>query len=400
MPDLAFAHPRAAHRLAALVLALSLGLSRQPSSITGVVFEDSNGNGVRDAGERGIANVAVSNQDTVVVTDASGAFRMTSRGTGIVFVSTPNDYRAVGAFWRDASAPSPLTFGLVRVPQGSSFTFMHASDTHISQASLARTQRMRAVVDSVHPDLLIITGDLVRDALRVGEAEATGYYQMFMKEEAAFKEPVFTIPGNHENFGIERDTSHVSASHPLYGRGMYHHFFGPDYYSFTRGGVHFIGLNTVDIDDQHYYGHVDSLQLAWLARDLALIPATMPVVTFDHIPFFSTFEGLNGYMDGPPAPSLITIRGKTSYRHTVSNAGDVLAVLRKRNHVLALGGHIHGTEKIEYEIAGVKTRFNQISATIGGPRGAGLQFISGVELYHVNNGVIDGGKFIPLDLER
>ena len=55
--------------------------------------------------------------------------------------------------------------------------------------------------------------------------------------------------------------------------------------------MHFVGLNTVDIDDQHYYGHVDSLQLAWLERDLALVPPAMPVVTFDHIPFFTTFEG-------------------------------------------------------------------------------------------------------------
>ena len=89
---------------------------------------------------------------------------------------------------------------------------------------------------------------------------------------------------------------------------MYHHYLGPDYYSFTRGGVHFVGLNTVDIDDQQYYGHVDSLQLAWLERDLALVPAAMPIVTFDHIPFFTTFELINGYNDRPPAPSLITVQ--------------------------------------------------------------------------------------------
>jgi hypothetical protein len=181
---------------------------------------------------------------------------------------------------------------------------------------------------------------------------------------------------------------------------MYHRYRGPDYYSFTRAGVHFIGLNTVDIDDQSYYGHVDSLQRAWLERDLSHVPVTMPVVTFDHIPFFSTFEGLGGYVSGPPAPSLITVNGKTSYRHTVSNAGQVLAILRTHNHVLALGGHIHGTERIEYEIAGVKTRFNQVSATIAPPRGAGLQFISGVTIYTVKNGVIDAGRFVPLDAQR
>ena len=367
------------------------------TDVTGVVFNDANGNGVRDTGEAGIAGVAVSNQDTVVTTDASGAFRMTARGSGVVFVSTPDGYRAVGPFWRDADAAAPLAFPLARVTSSGNFSFVHASDTHISAASAPRTQRLRALVDSIHPDVLLITGDLVRDALRVPEAEATGYYQLFMKEMAASRTPVFTVPGNHENFGIERDTSHVSASHPLYGRKMYHHFLGPDYYSFTRGGVHFVGLNTVDIDDQRYYGHVDSLQLAWLERDLALVPPTMPVVTFDHIPFFSTFEGINGYTDAPPAPSLITVNGKTVFRHTVSNAGAVLAVLRKRQHVLALGGHIHGTERIEYEIAGVKTRFNQVSAVIGGPRGAGLSFVSGVTLYRVKNGVIDAGQFIPLD---
>jgi hypothetical protein len=348
------------------------------------------------AGYAALAGVVVSNQDAVVTTDAKGEFHLAGTGTGVVFVSTPNDYRAVGAFWRPADAARPLAFALTRNPAGAELTFIHASDTHISPASLPRTQRLRALVDSIGPGLLLITGDLVRDALRVPETEAVGYYELFAKERNAFRTPVFTIPGNHENFGIERDSSHVPATHPLYGRAMYHHYFGPDYYSFTRGGVHFVGLNTVDIADQQYYGHVDSLQLAWLERDLALVPATMPIVTFDHIPFFTTFEVLNGYNDQPPAPSLITVNGKTAYRHTVSNAGAVLAILRRHRHVLALGGHLHATERIEYEMTGQKTRFNQVSAVVGNSRGAGLESISGVTVYRVKNGEIDGGRFIPL----
>jgi hypothetical protein len=385
-----------------LVLIASLG-SLPPlhtAEVSGVVFHDANRNGTRDVRERGIAGVAVSNQDAVVTTDAGGAFRLASAGTGVVFVSTPDGYRAVGPFWRPADSARPIAFALARDSAGAELTFIHASDTHISPASLPRTQRLRALVDSVAPGLLIITGDLVRDALRVPEAEATSYYELFMKERAAFRTPVFTVPGNHENFGIERDTSHVPATHPLYGRAMYHHYLGPDYYSFTRGGVHFVGLNTVDINDQQYYGHVDSLQLAWLERDLALVPAAMPVVTFDHIPFFTTVEGLNGYNDRPPAPSLITVKGRTVYRHTVSNAGDVLAVLRRHRHVLALGGHMHATERIQYEMTGVKTRFNQVSAVVGNARGAGLESISGVTLYRVKDGEIDSGRFIPLDRVR
>jgi predicted MPP superfamily phosphohydrolase len=391
-------HPR--WLIAASIVALTTApcAARSHSAgISGVVFDDTNRNGTRDAGEQGVAGVAVSNQDTVVTTDASGAFRLPGEGTGVIFVSMPNAYRPVGPWWRPANSAEPVSFALTREQSSTELTFIHASDTHISPASLARTQRLRALVDSIRPGLLLITGDLVRDALRVGEGEATGYYELFARERNAFRTPVFTVPGNHENFGIERDTSHVPATHPLYGRGMYHHYFGPDYYSFTRGGVHFVGLNTVDIDDQRYYGHVDSLQIAWLERDLALVPADMPVVTFDHIPFVTTFEGLNGYNDRPPAPSLITVRGKTVYRHTVSNAGDVLAVLRKHRYVLALGGHLHATERIEYEMTGVRTRFNQISAVVGDSRGAGLESISGVTLYRVKNGEIDAGRFIPLE---
>jgi hypothetical protein len=386
-------------RLIACVLLAMSSFASAPrgTEITGVVFMDANGNGVRDAGERGVAGVPVSNQDAVVATDTVGSFRLVSTGTGVVFVSVPDGYRAIGSFWRPAGSPGPLAFPLAHEPAGAEFTFIHASDTHIAPASLARTQRLRSVVDSIGPGFVLITGDLVRDALRVQEAEATGYYDLFVKERAAFRTPVFTVPGNHEIFGIERDTSRVSASHPLYGRAMYRHYLGPDYYSFTRGGVHFVGLNTVDIDDQRYYGHVDSAQLAWLERDLALVPASMPVVTFDHIPFVTTIEMLGGFTDRPPAPSLITVRGRTVFRHSVSNASEVLAVLRRHRHVLALGGHLHATERIEYEVAGVRTRFNQVSAVVGSSRTAGLESLSGVTLYRVRDGVIDTGRFIPLD---
>ena len=234
----------------------------------------------------------------------------------------------------------------------------------------------------------------------MGETEATGYYELFRHEVALFKNPVWTVPGNHENFGIERGKSNVSPEHPLYGRKMYQHYQGPDYYSFNFGGVHFVGLNTVDIDDQWYYGHVDSRQLAWLERDLAMKPPTMPVVTFNHIPFFSSFEPLSGYSDEPPAPTLITVNGKTTFRHTVSNAGAVLAILRKHRHVLALGGHTHAGEQIVYNVEGLETRFSQTPAIVGPGAGAGMQFVSGFTVYTVRNGVIDAGRFTPLGIDQ
>ena len=387
--------------LVAALLIVPAAPGAQQSDVSGVAYVDANGNSVLDRGERGLANVVVSNQDTVVATDASGAYRLARGADGVVFVSVPDGYRAVGAFWRRADATTTaIDFPLAPITRAKEFTFIHASDTHIAPAVLARTQKFRALADALNPAFVIITGDLVKDALRVGETEATGYYDLFTREVAQFKNPVWTVPGNHENFGIERGKSHVSAEHPLYGRKMYHHYRGPDYYSFNAGGVHFVGLNTVDIDDQSYYGHVDSAQLAWLERDLAMVPAMMPVVTFNHIPFFSSFEGINGYDDKSVAPTLITVNGKTAFRHTVSNAGAVLAVLRKHRHVLALGGHMHGGEQIVYEVDGLKTRFNQTPAIVGPNEGAGMQFVSGFTVYTVRNGVIDAGRFVPLDGDK
>jgi hypothetical protein len=372
----------------------------QRGDVSGVTFIDANGNGIHDSGERGLANVTVSNQDAVVATDASGVYRLPRGANGVLFVSVPDGYRTVGAFWRRMDdTTSTVDFALSPIARSAEFTFIHASDTHLAPAVLARMQRFRALAASLNPAFVIITGDLVQDALRVGETEATGYYELFGREVALFKSAVWTVPGNHENFGIERGQSHVSTAHPLYGRKMYQHYHGPDYYSFTFGGVHFVGLNTVDIDDQSYYGHVDSLQLAWLERDLAMVPPAMPVVTFNHIPFFSSFDGLSGYNDDSPAPTLITVKGKTVFRHTVSNAGAVLAVLRQHRHVLALGGHIHAGEHIVYEVDGLSTRFNQTPAIVGPRAGAGMQFVSGFTFYTVRSGVIDPGRFIPLGVD-
>ena len=371
--------------------------TRAPAVVHGIVFVDRNANGIRDANEPPLRGVVVSNQDAVVVTDSTGSFDIPAGPNGIVFVSEPDGYRAAGSFWRAVGdSVRTIAFAMRPAPSPRTFSFVYASDTHIAPASLPQTRRFRAIVDSVRPDFVLVAGDLVKDALRVSESEARGYYELVAREFAAFAAPMHLVPGNHENFGIETALSHVDPANPLFGRAMYHHYFGPDYYSFTRGGVHFIGLNSVDISGTSYYGHVDSLQLAWLARDLAHVPADMPVVTFNHIPLVSAYTALEGITDAPPAPTLITVNGKTSFRHLVSNAHEVLAVLRTRRHVLALGAHIHAGERITFMNDGIVTRFEQSPAVVGPTAQPPLSFPSGVIVYTVSSGRIDAGTFVPI----
>lgn len=385
------------------IAAATSALGAQPSEraasapVSGIVFVDRNDNGVHDRGEPGLAGVAVSDQATVVITDTTGRFAIDATGYGIVFVTQPDGHRVRGPFWRRVEAGKEIAFPIVPSGAVQDFTFIHASDTHISEQNLPRMRRLKAMVDSLRPAFVLISGDLVRDALRVAEPEARGYYDLFAAELASFTVPVYTVPGNHEIFGIERHRSLVSPSHPMYGKRFYRSMRGPNYYSFEYGGVHFLGLDTVDYDDLQYYGHVDSLQLAWMTRDIGRLAPGMPVVTFNHIPLVSAAQIVDGYDDESVAPTVIRLRGRSAFRHAVQNADAVLGVLGPRLDI-ALGGHMHRREFLRFETAAGTRRFAQTGAVVGPVRGEGPMGIrSGITLYHVRQGRVDDGTFLPLD---
>ena len=85
--------------LAALVLAKAIApvmaeaLDPDEAAVTGVVFDDANGNGTRDEGEDGVSGVSVSDGVTVVETGADGRYSLeidiARRTTDIVFITKP-----------------------------------------------------------------------------------------------------------------------------------------------------------------------------------------------------------------------------------------------------------------------------------------------------------------------
>jgi hypothetical protein len=367
--------------------------------ITGYVFNDSNNNGVKDTNEKGIKDVVISDQVNIVTTDEAGLYQIKySSPYGILFVSSPNGYHPSKSFWQrvdTARGKIQINFPLTKIASASSFTFIHASDTHVSEGSLDRMQKFKNIVDSVKPDFILITGDLVRDALRVPETEATRLYQLFLREVDKIDAPVWCAPGNHEIFGIERHLSLVSPQHSLYGKKMYRHYLGPDYYSFNYNGIHFIALNSLDFEDLWYFGSIDSLQLEWLKKDVATVSPATPVVTFQHVPFFSGGFSMMPFEEDGATRSLVRQRGVLKYRHVVSNAQEVMAILERHNYPLALAGHYHFQQKFSFE--GFQTRFEQTAAVVGPTEEGIIKMPSGITVYHVNGGKIDEGKFVRLD---
>ena len=288
-------------------------------------------------------------------------------------------------------------FPLTKITIPAEFKFIHASDTHLSEASLDRTRRLKTLSDSLKPEFILVTGDLVKDALRVPESEAAPLFEMYIRETKQFNMPVWSAAGNHENFGIERQSSLVSKKNPLYGKKMFHHYLGPNYYSFNYGGIHFIALDDIDFEDLWYYGHVDSVQVEWLKKDLATVPSTIPVITFAHMPMFSGGISLSNFEEDGPGRSLEKQKGKLHYRHVVSNAQELLEILQTHPYPISLAGHFHSRQVFNFESTGQKTRFEQAAAVVGNGGEGSIVMRSGITLYTVKDGLISEGKFIPLD---
>ncbi len=369
------------------------------NSVSGSVFIDKNNNGIKDANESGIAGISVSDQATVVKTNADGSYQIINpKGFGLVMISTPNGYKAE-AYWKRISdnKNGTIDFALIKTAEVQEFSFIHASDTHVTPDSAARMEKFRNIIQQSKADLVLITGDLVKDALRVPEKKATSLFELYVSEIKKINVPVWSAPGNHDNFGIERQSSLVSKDNPLYGKEMFHHYLGPNYFSFNYGGVHFIALDDVDFEDTWYFGHIDSVQFNWLKEDLANVPAAVPIITFAHIPFFSGGLSMTKFSPYGGDRSVEVESGKQQFRHVVSNTHEFLTLFKDHNYPLNLTGHYHFRQAFWYEGYGQKTRFEQTAAVVGEGGEDDIIMPSGVTLYNVKNGVISEGKFIRID---
>jgi predicted MPP superfamily phosphohydrolase len=383
--------------LGLMLFSIHSSLEAQHMEIKGIVFEDNNGNGLQDRGEKGIPNVVISDQVKTTITDDTGKFVFTSEGEfPYLFISQPSGY--TGTYYYKKT--TDMTFPLHKSKDQSRFAFIHASDTHVDATSLPRMVRFREMADSLNVAFVLITGDLIRDALRVNEATASEYYRMFVQEVEKFKSPVYAGVGNHELFGVERDKSLVSMEHPFYGKKMFRHYLGPNYYSFNYGGIHFISIDGVAYQNLYYYGGVDETQLAWLETDLEHVGVQTPIITFNHIPFISSgFSFQNFENDTFYGPQLLKQKNKLEHRHIVYNFDEVQKRIGERPYPLALAGHYHAAQTST--ILGSNTEFSQTSA-ITGPdhfNYHGFEIYSGFTLYEIEEGKIISSTFIPLNFK-
>lgn len=325
----------------------------QPPSerATGRVFIDSNGNERFDAGETGISRVAVSNGCDVVLTDVTGSYEIDLAPLQVLFVSKPAAYQPAldedllpRFFYRhypagtpeviagtavewlfpvvEPTGPLPAQIDFPMYPldrAGSEFTALGFADPQarfeLSQDML-REDLINPLIDNPHGAQFGLTvGDVGYDNLAI--------YPRHKAMMGLLGVPQWYLPGNHD--------LNYEAPDSRFANETYKRYFGPTYYSFNHGDVHFVALNNVEyagagreFADGRYRGYLSDDQLHWLAQDLAVVDRDRLIVIATHIPLVSYAD------DGRSAPA--TGPGTENFHR-------LLRLLEPFQRVYGLAGH-------------------------------------------------------------
>jgi len=282
-------------------------------TITGTVFSDANGNGIRDKGEAVLAGIPVSNGRDIVLTNAQGLYRITVNEGNSLFPILPADYTMSGARVVNA-AFVPATkikkgqhhFALKPKTAKRQFRLNAVGDVQVSnhqELDYAARTLWPELMATDSADINLFLGDLVNNNLSL--------YTQLRQMMELLPSQTFTVLGNHD-----RDADSI----PHRQTRSYKDVFGSDVYAFNEGQVHFIVLNNVYPDGARgYHGQLTSEQLAFVENDLRLVPDNRLICLSMHIPLIMT-----------------------------RNRSELLSLLKGRKEVLAITGHLHRVMRFIY----------------------------------------------------
>ena len=283
------------------------------TDVNGTVFEDSDSNGVKGAGEQGIAGVLVSNGSTSTVSDQNGSYTLPKAGS-FVFTTTPSDYTQSGPWYRSISS-SQFDFGLMHTPEKktSEFTFVHMTDIHLDSDSLSTLDEALQEIGDISPAFVVATGDFVNigDKSTISEAQAAQWFGTYKNavSASALEMPVYYAPGNHDMASISQEVA--QGAQPGCSKNAYRNHFGPTYYSFDWGDYHCIVLDPNDLEGARQVYQISGSQLEWLQKDLSYRQGS-PLIVFCHEPttsWESQSQVLNILLDGRSASEVSIFAG-------------------------------------------------------------------------------------------
>ena len=334
---------RVKHSLALMILiclavAINSDLHAQASQAKGMVYLDLNENGMYDKGEKGIKGVNVSNGVDVVKTNKQGQYEIELPTENILFISKPASYRVPlndeqlpqfyychypngtppVASWKwpvikpTGELPETINFALLKGAVPNSFKAMGFADPQTSTNEELDMMR-KDIIEELFGNPFeakfgLVAGDVVNDNLAL--------YERHNRLMAQIGIPIWNVPGNH-------DLNQESPNNE-YATQTFKSVFGPDYYSFDYGQVHFLALNNVGFKGKGkgYEGYIDAKQMKWIKNDLKDVSSDKLIMIITHIPLIT-------YANNRTFPSSIN----------TMNFDELLRVLKRFQYVYTISGH-------------------------------------------------------------
>lgn len=353
----------------------------------GVVFFDRNENGVRDTGEPGINGVRVSNQHQVVETDSEGRWELPASDDMIFFVIKPRGWMTPLSednlprfYYIHKPEGSPeVRFGGVPptgpLPESINFPLRPQSEPKTFKALFfgdTQPRNIREVEYIAHDVVEELIGTDAKFGVTLGDIvfNDLSVFEPLNATIALIGIPWYNVLGNHDiNFDVDHD-HHSDAT--------FERIYGPNYYSFDYGPVHFIVLDDVAWEGQRpegtgdYHGGLGPEQVEWVKNDLKFVPENQLVVLMMHIPLIDVED-----------------------RH------DLYRLIEKRPYTLSISGHTHwqAHKFITKEDGwrGAEPHHHVISVTVCGSWWAGAPGAQGIPHATMSDGAPNGYTIITFD---
>ncbi len=343
------------------------------NNASGVVFLDTNQNGVFDKGEEGVKGVCISNGEEVIKTNAKGEWELPVDNDKSIFVIKPSGYAVplnqnnIPQYYFKAGDDSngkdkkngTINFPLYKNQENKKFSTLFFGDPQARGKREVNFIFHDVVEEIIGADVAfgVTLGDIVAD-----DPELMGDVS---RGVAKIGVPWYNIFGNHDNDRNATTNDERDAT--------FEKFFGPSTYAFEYGQVVFVGLNNIYFESNgKYHPHFTDRQLTFVKNYLDLVPEDKLVVLMMHAPIVQC-----------------------------DNQKRMYEILQTKPHTFSVSGHVH--EQINVFVDkkmgwnGKEAHHHLVNATVCGSWWCGVQDETGIPHATMNDGAPNGYSIITFD---